>query len=67
MASGDQLFCKTTENEKKYRDLLHGKEACVLIEGKNKLGLYEGYSENYLRFSLESKEDITGQFKKVKI
>lgn len=62
-----KLIALSEENEKKYRDLLHGKEACVLIEGKNKLGLYEGYSENYLRFSLESKEDITGQFKKVKI
>ena len=62
-----KLIALSQENENEYRKLLRGKEVTVLIEGKNKSGLFEGYTENYLRISIDSKEDITGQFKKVKI
>ena len=56
------------ENDQKYREQLKGKEVTVLVEGLNKkTGEYEGYSENYLRFSFKSETDITGQFIKLKL
>ena len=60
-----RLIALSEENEKEFRNLLKGREALVLIEGKNKKGLYEGYTENYLRVEVPSQEDLTGQFVKV--
>ncbi len=62
-----KLIALSEENDALYRKQLKGKEANVLIEFKNKDGLYEGYSENYLRFLIPSETNITSQFKKVKI
>lgn len=60
-----KLIALSDENDKKYRQLLTDHEVTVLIEGKNKQGLYEGYSENYLRITMSSDIDLTGQFIKV--
>ena len=62
-----KLISLSEENDKKFRAQLHGKGVLVLVEGKNKKGLYEGYSENYLRVEMESDSDITGDFVKVRI
>ena len=55
------------ENDKLFRQELLGKEVTVLIESRNEEGLYEGYSENYLRFEIPSSLDIREQFVKVKV
>lgn len=39
----------------------------VLFEEKNEEGLYEGYSENYIRVKVESGKDLKGDFYKVKL
>ncbi|MCR4698590.1 MAG: tRNA (N(6)-L-threonylcarbamoyladenosine(37)-C(2))-methylthiotransferase MtaB [Bacilli bacterium] len=63
-----RLIELSEENDQKYREQLKGKEVTVLVEGLNKkTGEYEGYSENYLRFSFKSETDITGQFIKLKL
>ena len=62
-----ELISLSEENEKRYRSSLKGKEALVLIEYKNKKGLFEGYSENYLRFEIDSKENLLNQFVKLNI
>lgn len=62
-----KLIQLSQENEDSYRNLLSQHEVTVLIEGRNKQGLYEGYSENYLRFKIPSKKDLTGEFITIKI
>ena len=63
-----RLIELSEENDQKFRKQLEGKEVTVLIEGLNKKTMeYEGYSENYLRFSIPSDEDITGKFIKIKL
>lgn len=62
-----KLIELSKQSDELFRQSLHQKELTVLIEGKNKQGNYEGYSENYLRVETQSDEDITGQFKKIKI
>ncbi len=62
-----KLIALSEENDGKYRDQLKGSQVLVLVEGKNKNGLYEGYAENYLRIEIPSDTDITGQFVKVRI
>ena len=62
-----ELIKLSDENEKAYRKQLKGKEVTVLIEEKNKSGLYEGYSENYLRFDVSADKSIVGQFYRLKI
>lgn len=62
-----KLIQLSDENDALYRKQLKGKEVTVLIESKNSKGLYEGYSENYLRFEIKSDENIIGQFKKIKL
>ena len=62
-----ELIELSDENEKAYRKHLKGKEVTVLIEEKNKSGLYEGYSENYLRFDVSAEKSIVGQFYRLKI
>ena len=62
-----KLIQLSDENDALYRNQLKGKEVSVLIESKNSKGLYEGYSENYLRFEIQSDENIIGQFKKIKL
>lgn len=62
-----ELIKLSDENEKAYRKQLKGKEVTVLIEEKNKSGLYEGYSENYLRFDVSAEKSIVGQFYRLKI
>lgn len=63
----NKLISLGKELEEDFRKQMKGQELSVLIEGKDKEGLYQGYSENYLEFHLRSEEDITNQFKKVKI
>ncbi len=62
-----KLIALSEENDQEFRKELTGKEVTVLVEGKNKNGLYEGYSENYLRVAIHSEENLTGKFVKVKI
>lgn len=62
-----RLIELSEENEKKYMSKLKGREVTVLIESKNSKGKYTGYSENYLRFSLDSDKNIISTFKKIKI
>ena len=62
-----KLIELSDENDKLFRQQLLGKEVTVLIESRNEEGLYEGYSENYLRFEIPSSADIREQFVKVKI
>lgn len=52
-------------NDKKFREEHKGHEAKVLIESKNKEGLYEGYTENYLRFLLSDEDCKVGEFKTI--
>ncbi len=42
-----------------------GKKFNVLFEYKNKEGLYEGYSENYIRVKYRSSENLCGKIKNV--
>ena len=42
-----------------------GKKFDVLFEYKNKEGLYEGYSENYIRIKYRSDENLCGKIKNV--
>ena len=62
-----KLIELSDENDKLFRQQLLGKEVNVLIESRNEEGLYEGYSENYLRFEIPSSVDIREQFVKVKV
>lgn len=62
-----KLIELSDENDKLFRQQLLGKEVNVLIESRNEEGLYEGYSENYLRFEITSSVDIREQFVKVKV
>ena len=62
-----KLIELSDENDKLFRQQLLGKEVNVLIESRNEEGLYEGYSENYLRFEIPSTADIREQFVKVKV
>lgn len=57
-----ELILLSDSNDFNFRKQLQGKSVNVLIESKNKSGLYEGYSENYLRFEIQSDKDIIGQF-----
>lgn len=57
-----ELISLSDSNDFNFRKQLQGKSVNVLIESKNKSGLYEGYSENYLRFEIQSDNDIIGQF-----
>ena len=57
-----ELISLSDSNDSSFRKQLQGKSVNVLIESKNKHGLYEGYSENYLRFEIQSDKDIIGQF-----
>lgn len=63
----NRLIALGDELEKDFRQKMKGQTLEVLIEGKDKNGLYQGYTENYLEMHLESKEDICNQFKKIKI
>jgi threonylcarbamoyladenosine tRNA methylthiotransferase MtaB len=62
-----KLIALSDENDALYRKKLNGQYVTVLVEGKNKQGKFEGYSENYLRIEMEDSSDITGEFKKIKI
>lgn len=56
------LMDLSNKNEKAFRESLKGKSVTVLVESKNKIGKYEGYSENYLRFTFDSDSDIREEF-----
>ena len=62
-----KLMELSEENDMLFRKKLQGQSVTVLIEEKNKEGKWEGYSENYLRFSIESDENIESSFYSVKI
>lgn len=62
-----KLIELSEKNDKEFRSHLHNKNVTVLVESKNKNGLYEGYSENYLRFEIPSKENIVEEFVTVKV
>ncbi len=62
-----KLIELSEKNDKEFRNRLHNKNVTVLVESKNKNGLYEGYSENYLRFEIPSKENIVEEFVTVKV
>lgn len=62
-----KLMALSDENGLLFRKEQQGKEVTVLIEEQNKNGNYEGYSENYLRFEIASKENIVSSFYSVKI
>ncbi len=62
-----KLIELSEKNDKEFRSRLHNKNVTVLVESKNKNGLYEGYSENYLRFEIPSKENIVEEFVTVKV
>lgn len=51
------------EQENSYRKVITSE--LVLIEGKNKEGKYEGYSQHYLKYEFESDKDLTGTFVKI--
>lgn len=42
-----------------------GKEKLVLFEQKNKQGLWEGYTDNYIRIKIKSENDFKNQIKKI--
>ncbi len=63
----NQVIKLGEELEKEFRESMKGQELQVLIEGKDKEGLYQGYSENYLEFHLKDEKDITNSFKKFKL
>lgn len=48
--------------EQQFRKDHAGEEVHVLIESKNKDGKYQGYSENYLEYQIESEENILDSF-----
>ncbi len=62
-----KLIELSEKNDKEFRSRLHNKNVTVLVESKNKNGLYEGYSENYLRFEIPSKKNIVEEFVTVKV
>ncbi len=62
-----KLIELSDKNDKAFRKQLKKKEVTVLVESRNKDGLYEGYSENYLRFEIPSKENIVEEFVKVQV
>ncbi len=57
-----RLISLSEANERKYRQEVE--DELVLIEGKNKEGKYEGYSQHYLRYEFPFKENRTGKFVK---
>ncbi len=62
-----KLIELSEKNDKEFRRHLHNKNVTVLVESKNKNGLYEGYSENYLRFEIPSDKNIVEEFVTVKV
>lgn len=58
-----ELIRLSEENEKLYRK--ENLDELVLIEGKNKEGKYEGYSQHYLRYEFDSDKDLTGTFVRI--
>ncbi len=57
-----KLIELSDHNDKEFRKQLNNKDVVVLVESRNKDGLYEGYSENYLRFEIPSEKNITEEF-----
>ena len=55
------------ELEKEFLDSLKGETLQILVESKNKDGLYHGYSENYLEFDIKSDANIINSFKELKL
>ena len=55
------------ELEKEFIDSLKGETLQILVESKNKDGLYHGYSENYLEFDIKSDANIINSFKELKL
>ncbi len=55
-----KLIQLSEEKEEAYRKNIASE--LVLIEGRNKEGKYEGYSQHYLRYEFDSDKDITGTF-----
>ncbi len=58
MMFGDAKLSMFTEDQ-------IGKKTKVLFEKRNKKGLFEGYSSNYLRVQIESNEDLANQIREV--
>ena len=58
-----ELIKLSDEQENSYRKVITSE--LVLIEGKNKEGKYEGYSQHYLKYEFESDKDLTGTFVKI--
>lgn len=50
-----------------FREENLGKTSDVLFERRNKEGLFEGYTTNYLRVQVESLEDLTNQIHSVRL
>ena len=42
-----------------------GKFNEVLFERRNKEGLFEGYTSNFVRFTVDTEEDLSNQIRKV--
>lgn len=62
-----KLMAEVTENsEAEFLKGLHGKILSVLFETE-KNGIYEGYTKNYSRVEVKSKENISGKILDVKI
>ena len=57
-------------SEQKRSDFYHsfiGQDFEVLFEGKNKGSIWNGYSENYIRFSVHCDESLANQIRKVRL
>lgn len=63
----EQLISLSKVNFDKFAERFIGREMDVLFEETTKSGNYEGLTTNYMRVEVPSKEDISGQIRKVKI
>lgn len=62
-----ELIELSNKEDIEFRNAHKGETVNVLIEEKNREGFYSGYSENYLRFNIESDKDIRNTFYPIKI
>ena len=60
-----RLLLLSEENEARYRKSLRGTRSRVLIEKKEREGIYSGYTESYLIVSVPSTTDIRGCFQDI--
>ncbi|MEC7183162.1 MAG: tRNA (N(6)-L-threonylcarbamoyladenosine(37)-C(2))-methylthiotransferase MtaB, partial [Bdellovibrionota bacterium] len=48
-----------------FSEAMVGKFNEVLFERRNKEGLFEGYTSNFVRFAVDTEEDLSNQIRKV--